>query len=212
MSDAPPPSNGAASPALAGPVAELAALFAADEAEHGAVPPVGTPEYAALRARDRARRTRALALLDRLRASGAPAPEALYCTAWLLNHGDESAEARLAHDLAREAADRGYAPARWLAAAAYDRWCMYEGRPQRYGTQFVPDGVRYRLWDVEPATTDAERAAWDVPPLAQQLQRADAMTRTSPQPPLDGAPRWLTDAVARWRVTESTAATGGEDR
>lgn len=198
MSDAAP--DGADSPALAGPVAELAALFAADGAEHGAVPPVGTPEYAALRTRDRERRTQALVVLDRLRASGAPVPEALYYTAWLLNHGEESGEARLAHDLAREAAERGYAPARWLTAAAYDRWCMYEGRPQKYGTQFVPDGVRYRLWDVEPATTDAERAAWDVPPLAQQLQRAEAMTRTNPQPPLDGAPAWLTDAVARWRA------------
>lgn len=201
MSNAPP--DGASSPALAGSVAELAALFAADHTEHGAVPPVGTPEYAALRARDRERRTRALAVLDRLCAAGAPAPEALYYTAWLLNHGDESGEARLAHDLAREAAERGYAPARWLTAAAYDRWCMYEGRPQKYGTQFVPDGVRYRLWDVEPATTDAERAAWDVPPLAQQLQRAETMTRTNPQPPLDGAPAWLTDAVARWRAAEA---------
>jgi hypothetical protein len=201
MSDAPP--DGPDSPALEGPVAELAALFAADRTEHGAVPPVGTPEYAALRARDRERRTRALVVLDRLRASGAPAPEALYYAAWLLNHGDESGEARLAHDLAREAAERGYAPARWLAAAAYDRWRKYEGRPQKYGTQFVPDGVRYRLWDVEPATTDADRAAWDVPSLAQQLQRAEVMTRTLPQPPLDGAPAWLTDAIARWRAAEA---------
>lgn len=206
MPDAPTPPDGAASPAVAGPAAELAALFAADRAEHGAVPPVGTPEYAALRARDRERRTQALASLDRLRLAGAPAPEALYHAAWLLNHGDAPREARLAHDLAREAAERGYAPARWLAAAAYDRWRMYEGGPQKYGTQFVPDGVRYRLWDVEPATTDAERAAWDVPPLAQQLQRAEAMTRTQPQPPLDGAPAWLTDAVARWRKDGSGAS------
>ena len=170
------------------------------------MPPVGTPEYAALRARDRERRTRALALLEELRVTGAPVPEALYHTAWLFNHGEKPSEVRLAHDLAREAAERGYAPARWLAAAAYDRWCMYEGRPQKYGTQFVPDGVRYRLWDVEPATTDAERAEWNVPPLAQQLQRAEAMTRTLPQPTLDGAPAWLTDAVARWRAAE----VGGE--
>jgi hypothetical protein len=196
-----PSPDGVDSPVLAGAVAELATLFAADHAEHGAVPPVGTPEYAALRARDRERRTRARTVLHQLRAAGAPAPEALYHTAWLLNHGDEPGEARLAHDLAREAAEHGYAPARWLAAAAYDRWCMYEGRPQKYGTQFVPDGVRYRLWDVEPATTDTERAAWDVPPLAQQLHRAETMTRTAPQPPLDGAPAWLTDAVARWRAT-----------
>jgi hypothetical protein len=197
VSDAP---DGSDPSTLAEPVAELAALFAADRADHGAVPPVGTPEYAALRARDRERRARALALLDRVRTAGMATPEALHHTAWLLNHGEASSEARLAHDLAREAAEHGYAPARWLAAAAYDRACMYEGRPQKYGTQFVPDGMRYRLWDVEPATTDADRAAWDVPPLAQQVQRAEAMTRTEPQPPLDGAPGWLTDAVVRWRA------------
>ncbi len=203
MSSTPPATADA--PVLLELRAELATLCAADHAEHGTVPPVGAPAYAALRARDRDRRAQANAVLDRLRAAGALTPEALYHTAWLLNHGDVPAEARLAHDLAREAVEHGYAPARWLAAAAYDRWCMYEGRPQRYGTQFVPDGVRYRLWDVESATTDAERAACDVPPLAQQLQRADAMTRTNLQTPLDGAPAWLTDAVARWQAAQRNA-------
>jgi len=190
-------------PGPAEPAAELASLFAADREEHSAVPPVGTPEYKALRARDQARRTRALAALDRLRAAGATAPAALYHTAWLLNHSDAPNEVRLGHDLAREAAEHGYAPARWLAAAAYDRWCMYSGRPQKYGTQFVPDGVRYRLWDVEPATTDAERSAWGVPPLSEQLERAEAMSHAEPQPPMDGAPAWLTAAVARWRAAET---------
>jgi hypothetical protein len=58
---------------------------------------------------------------------------------------------------------------------------------------------------VEPAPTDAERAAWDVPRLAQQRQRAEAMTRTTAQPPLDGAPAWLTDAIARWRTADPGA-------
>jgi len=98
-------------------------------------------------------------------------PEALYHAAWLLNHGEMPGEAAQAHALAREAAEGGYAPARWLAAAAYDRACMYAGRPQRYGTQFVPDGVRYRLWDVDVATSDSDRAEWDVPPLAEQRAR-----------------------------------------
>jgi hypothetical protein len=191
---------------LTGPSAVLAELYAEDRREHAAVPPVGTAAYRALRERDRQRRESADARLTALRTSGVPSPVDLYHAAWLFNHGEHAAEARRAHDLAREAAERGHAPARWLAAAAYDRSCMYEGRPQRYGTQFAPDGVRYRLWDVEPATTDAERAAWDVPPLAQQLRRAEEMTRTDPQPRLDGAPGWLTDAVVRWRA----ARPGGE--
>jgi hypothetical protein len=180
--------------------ARLRAAYEADQVEHAAVPPVDTPDYQALRARDRARRGDALAALARLAAAdGGVPPEALYQGAWLLNHGEHAEEARRAHELAHAAAQRGHAPARWLAAAAYDRWCMYEGRPQRYGTQFVPDGVRYRLWDVEPTTTDAERARWDVPPLAEQHRRAEALTRTEPQPPLDGAPAWLLAALERWR-------------
>jgi hypothetical protein len=185
------------------PSAELAALYAADTAEHAAVPPVDTPAYAALRARDRARRARALAALERLRALGVVPPEALYHAAWLLNHGETPDDAALGHALAREAAEAGYAPARWLAAAAYDRARMYAGRPQRYGTQFVPDGVRYRLWDVDPATSAAERAAWDVPALAEQHARAEAMTRAEPQPPMEGAPAWLKEAIARWRAAGS---------
>lgn len=185
--------------------AALAELHAEDRREHANVPPVGTPEYRALRERDRRRRERATDLLDSLEASGTLSEGDLYHAAWLFNHGEHPAEARRAHELAREAAERGHRPARWLAAAAYDRWCMYEGRPQRYGTQFVPDGVRIRLWDIDPATTDDERAAWDVPLLAEQLRRADELTRSEPQPPMDEAPAWLRAAIERW------ASEGGEE-
>jgi hypothetical protein len=180
------------------PEATLEQLYLADREDHANVPPVDSPAYAALRQRDRERREQAGKALDTLRESGALPAESLHHAAWLFQHGDTPADARRAHELAREAAERGHAPARWLAAAAYDRWSMYEGRPQRYGTQFVPDGVRHRLWDVDPATTDEERAAWDVPPLAVQLERADELTRTEPQPPMDGAPDWLKAAIARW--------------
>ncbi|TKC99014.1 hypothetical protein [Polyangium fumosum] len=180
------------------PSRTLAALHAEDTREHASVPPVDTPDYRALRERDRARRAQAESSLSLLQERGGASAEDLFHAAWLFNHGDHPAEARRAHELAREAAERGFPQARWLAAAAYDRRCMYEGRPQKYGTQFVPDGVRHRLWDTDPTTTDAERAAWDVPPLAAQLRRAEEMTRTEPQPPMTDAPAWLKAAIARW--------------
>lgn len=163
------------------------------------MPPVGSPEYRELRDRDRARRTRAAELLRALRDGPGLSSLDLYHVAWLFNHGDDATEAQQAHELALEAAERGHGPSRWLAAAAYDRWCMYEGRAQKYGTQFVPDGKRYRLWDVDPETTDEERRQWDVPPLAKQLQRAEELTHRQPQPPMDDAPEWLRAAVKRWR-------------
>ena len=168
-------------------------LYAADLDEDRAVV-AGTPGYAALRERDRRRRRQAEAVL----AGGTiEAAEALYAAAWLLNHGDEAEEARRAHELARRAAELGWRPARWLAAAALDRSLMYAGRAQKYGTNMVPDGVRVRLWDVDPATTDEERAAWDVPPLAEMQARAAAIDE--PMPPMDEAPDWLRAALERWK-------------
>jgi hypothetical protein len=73
---------------------------------------------------------------------------------------------------------------------------MFQGQPQRYGTQLVPDGTRWRLWDTDPATTDADRAEWDVPTMDEQLERA--RTRTDPQPSMVDAPSWLKEALERW--------------
>jgi 5-formyltetrahydrofolate cyclo-ligase len=56
--------------------------------------------------------------------------------------------------------------ARPLAAAAFDRLRVLDGRPQKFGTQ---RRCRNGLWELAPrdtATTDSERAKWGVPPLA----------------------------------------------
>lgn len=182
---------------------ELARLYADDVHEHSAGLTAGTPEHRAMRARDAGRRATAERLLAELRSTGQATAADLFHAAWLLNHGDAADEVWRAHELAREAAEAGGpARARWLAAAAYDRWCMYDGRPQRYGTQLVPDGVGIRVWDVEtPDVGDAERARWDVPPLDAQRRRAAELSRTEPQPPMDGAPPWLRAALARWHAT-----------
>ncbi len=172
--------------------AALIRLLAEDQAEDRAVL-AGEPAYVALRDRDRARREAVMALL----ADGWPDDaEALYAAAWILNHGDRSEEAVLGSRLATLAADKGRPGARWLAAAALDRSLMYAERPQKYGTNIVPDGVGWRLWDVDPATTDAERVANDVPPLAETQAKAAAIT--TPQPDTAGAPEWLSSAMRRW--------------
>lgn len=172
--------------------AALARLLAEDQAEDRAVL-AGEPAYVALRDRDRARREAVTALL----AEGWPEDaDALYAAAWIMNHGDLWEEAAYGHRLAQRAAELGHAGARWLAAAALDRSLMYAERPQKYGTNIVPDGVSWRLWDVDPATTDQERIANDVPPLAEMQARAAAIT--TPQPDMAGAPDSLRRAMRRW--------------
>lgn len=153
----------------------------------------GEPAYVALRDRDKARRKAVMAML----AAGWPDDaDDLYAAAWILNHGDLAEEAALGSRLAARAAGVGRPGARWLAAASLDRSLMYAERPQKYGTNIVPDGIAWRLWDVDPATTDAERLANDVPSLAEMQARAAAIT--DPQPDMAGAPDSLRRAMRRW--------------
>jgi len=79
----------------------------------------------------------------------------------------------LAHLLAKSAAEQGRDSARWLAAAALDRYLVYSGKPQKYGTQTVLDPKTEKMVNppVDPATTDAERAKWHVEPLSAYMKR-----------------------------------------
>ena len=182
---------------------ELQTLFRADQDERTNHPQVGTSEYSALRERDAERRKRLQMIIESEELTEA---EDYYIAAWLLNHGEIVAEIWQAHTLAKKAAELGLRRARWLAAATFDRWLMYQGKPQKYGTQIVPDGKRQRVWDVDPTTSDAERAEWDVPLLEEMEKRAAEVTRTEEMPPMDDAPEWLKDALLRWRAEDEKRA------
>lgn len=151
---------------LAGPVAippfssdALRALFEADQRERTGE----AIDWEVLRVSDARRRVVVKAWLD---AGAVTAPLDRFRAAMLFQHGRTSDDYLLAHDLARAAAEGGCREARWLTAATEDRLLLSQGRPQRFGTQFIDVGGRFELAPVDPATTDAERAAWDVPPLA----------------------------------------------
>lgn len=178
---------------------ELLMLFTADQQERMNHPPYDTPEYWALRERDEERRQRVIEIVD---AGDMQSAEDYYYGAMVLHHGGDVDEVLQAYTLAKQSAEMGYRPARWLTAATYDRWLMYQGKPQKYGTQIVPDGKRHRVWDVDSATTDAERAEWDVRPLHVQHAHADEISRTEPVPSMDRAPEWLKAAMKRWQDEE----------
>ena len=69
--------------------------------------------------------------------------------------------------------DRGFR----VAAEATDRFKMHRGENQRYGTQYYYAEViqQWRLYRVDPDTTDAERAAMGVEPLAELIARTEEL-------------------------------------
>ncbi len=166
------------------------------------IPFAMTPVHRQLRERDAQRRQRVSELLAQ---GGRSAPDDYFHAALIFQHGETLEDIWQAHELARKAAELGATQSmgskdsHWLAAAALDRWLMYQGKPQKYGTQFVPDGKCWRLWDVDADTTDAERLANYVPALQEQLTQAERNTQEGGFGiEKDKAPQWLREALERW--------------
>jgi hypothetical protein len=177
---------------------ELQAMYEADQARRQQdIPTFGTPEYAALVAQGDQERRRVLALLE---AGLVQTPEDYYHAAMILHHGYDEERIHQAHELALAAAEAGHEDARWLVAATLDRWLMYRGLPQKYGTQPVTDGTRWRLWDVDPTTTDAERSEWGVTPLEEAKRWAEEIGTDTPDWPADKAPAWLKERLGGWYI------------
>jgi hypothetical protein len=96
-------------------------------------------------------------------------------------HGDSPDEIQRAHDLALAAValDPTHGAAKWLAAASEDRKLVYENRPQKWGTQYTLIDGAWALWPVDPAISDAQRAEWNVRPLADALALAGQINARS---------------------------------
>ncbi len=56
--------------------------------------------------------------------------------AYLLQHGEGSADFALAHDYAKKAVAMGSQVTKWLYAATLDRLLISQGKLQKYGTQY----------------------------------------------------------------------------
>lgn len=126
----------------------------------------GPLDWKTVSERDRQRRER----VNELLAAGAAKTGADYLAAALVfQHGNTLEDFARARELAAEAARKGHPAGLWLTAAAWDRWLMTAGKPQRFGTQYQLDEAtkQMRLYPVDPTVTDAERERWGFPPLAE---------------------------------------------
>jgi hypothetical protein len=148
---------------------ELYELYRADQSDRR-----GDIDWSVVGPRDEARLQRTRELID---ADQLHARDDFVHAAFIFQHGDDPEDFRTAHELALKAVslDSTYIRARWIAAAAKDRYLLNIGQPQIYGTQFrLVEGV----WELSPidttAVTDEERERWGVPPLSAARARAKA--------------------------------------
>jgi tetratricopeptide (TPR) repeat protein len=146
---------------------ELKRLMDEDQADRR--PPVGSispDHWKQIAERDRQRRQRVSELLG---AGAAKTGADFFAAALVFQHGDKLEDYARARELAAEAARRGHPRGLWLTAAAWDRWLMRAGQPQRFGTQYTLDKAsgKMNLYPVDPAVTDAERSRWGMLPLEE---------------------------------------------
>lgn len=106
-------------------------------------------------------------VLDMLQKGRIRSSEELYFAAFILQHAQCNQLTKAANRLAELAVRRGDDKAKWLYAATLDRYLLSLGQPQKYGTQFTLQNGRKVLMPVDPSTTDADRAKYNVPPLSE---------------------------------------------
>lgn len=129
---------------------------------------------------DRARRVEVMTYLENGKLAAA---DDFYYAALIFQHGNCADHFKLSNQLAEKSMNLGNHDARWLFAASLDRYLMTLGKPQKFGTQYVQNkkSGKWELYPVDPATTDEERAHYDVPSLAETRKQLDEMNR-KPQP------------------------------
>ena len=127
--------------------------------------------------RDAARRQRVLAIV---RNGLLKSADDYHNAAMVLQHGAGPEDYLLAHILASIAAFKGRDDARWLSAAALDRYLRSIHRNQVFGTQYVRSGSG--PWEQAPfdrkLLPDTIRSEYGVPPLSEQHKKLEELRRS----------------------------------
>ena len=157
-------------PALDNP--ELTELHDADQADRSGEELI---DWTVVSPRDSLRRVRVNEILA---AGEAVTSMDFYHAAMVFQHGNDTTAALRAYDLARTAVDLDpdNGDAKWLMAAAWDRYLMRKGVPQWYGTQYWGEPGAWHLYDIDTtAVTDSERVALGIRTLAELRAREQEM-------------------------------------
>ncbi len=160
----------ALAPAIAGCASRAPSidrLWADLQSEAARTAPLADPDEARAEAQaERARKARELHAAGKLKTA-----QDHFRAAVILAEAVDRPSLQLADGLGHVAAELGEPRGLRAAAEAIDKLCMLDGRPQRYGTQYVwnEELQAWRLYLVDARTTDEERAAVGVPSYAQLI-------------------------------------------
>ncbi|MCE7994284.1 MAG: hypothetical protein HEP71_20020 [Roseivirga sp.] len=148
---------------------DLANMFGEDQAARLSG---GKIDWDELKLKDAERRNRVMKLVAKDKVKSA---HDYYKAAFIMHHGYEVEDYKMAHDLALKAIefDDRHRMSPWLAAATKDRYLLKAGKPQWYGTQGMEFLQKTRKMGINPdkidttAVSDDQRKAWNAPSIEQ---------------------------------------------
>ena len=150
---------------------ELAKIYEADQEDRLRVPRDLGKELKRLAdyvaPRDKERQKRVLGILKK-RGKNLEAID-YYHAAMVFQH---SSNIKKAVSLARRSMEMNYEKAKWLYAAATDRYLVRKGRKQKFGTQFlVLNDGKIKPYPVDKRTSDKTREKYNVPSMKEALKK-----------------------------------------
>ena len=141
---------------------ELKSLFDEDQADRKNNPNPTPDKLKEITSRDFRRRQQTKKLIDE---GLLKVPLDYYHAAYIFQHGQTAHDYLKAHEFAKIALDLGYDGAKYIFAATLDRYLINTGKPQKYGTQYIPQNGKTILAPIDPSTTDEERSYYGIKPL-----------------------------------------------
>lgn len=133
---------------------EIAIMYATDQADRTNVSGLDQ-----MRHNDEVRLKRALEIYGLYKEGERLSGESLKKLAMIFQHAPTTDGIEKAFELSSAAVKLGYEPAEWLMAASEDRLLMYQGKKQKWGTQFKKDEVG--KWYQYPIEDDSISGATD---------------------------------------------------
>jgi hypothetical protein len=139
------------------------------------------PDWSAVAARDKERQATVRALVNKGELKSG---RDYQFGALVFQHSESANDVMLAHLFAVTAVLKGQPTAKWLAAAALDRYLWHTSQPQMFGTQFKQIDGGEEAWTMDPYDreniSDSVRAEWCVVSLSEQARVLAALKSGQP--------------------------------
>ncbi len=153
---------------------QLKKIFEADQKDRSG--DLDDVDPSKLKERDEVRKGKAKELLEK---GVVTTGKDYYHAAMIFQHGSGVGDFKKAVSLAEKSMELGYEKAKWLYAAATDRKLMFEGKKQKFGTQyqFKEADQKWVLYPVDEQISDKTRSKYNVPSLQEMRKKIKKKNR-----------------------------------